>query len=88
MCYYIYASNPEETPASNSVAPPSAPPLHVDSVWLAFEHAKVAWDRLRGRFADHANATNRTAPDSCRDAVDLDHSMCKSRGWKGRGKAR
>lgn len=88
MCYEIYASNPEETPASNSVLPPFAPPLHVDSVWLAFEYARVRWDELRGRFADHANATNRTAQDSCRDAVDLDHSMCRSRGWKGRGKAR
>eukprot|EP00959_Pyramimonas_sp_CCMP1952_P343740 7200159-Pyramimonas_sp.AAC.1 len=75
----MYASNPEETPASNSVAPPSAPPLHVDSVWLAFEHAKVAWDRLRGRFADHANVTNRAPQEIRRDAVDLGHSMCRSR---------
>ena len=88
MCYYIYASNPEETPASNSVAPPSAPPLHAGSVWLALAHAKEMRHRLRGRFADHADATNRTAQDRCRDAVELDHSMCRSRGWKGRGKAR
>ena len=88
MRYYIYASGPEETPTSNSVAPPSTPPLHADSVRLASEHARVTRDKLRGRFADHANATNRTAQDRCRDAVELDHSMCRGRGWKGRGKAR